>query len=105
MLTIISWKFSNSLATALKFDLYQLLLPFLHSQTILPMSVLLAIPVQLLTFAATIAERAAFAAILAILTIELSTTAATEVSHLSKVGTKAEVFLGDKPSKVIVDDF
>ena len=105
MLTIISWKFSNSLATALKLDLYQLLLPFLHSQTILPMSVLLAIPVQLLTFAATIAERAAFAAILALFTIELGTTAATAVTHVAKDGGKAKVILGHIPSKVIIDDF
>ena len=66
------------------------------------MAVLLAIPVQLLAISATIAERAAFAAILAILTIELGTTAATAVTHIAKVGTKAEVLLGHIPSKVIV---
>ena len=69
------------------------------------MAVLLSIPVQLLTFAATIAERAAFAAILALITIELRTTAATEVSHLSNDGTNAKVFLGEKPSTIIIDDF
>ena len=69
------------------------------------MAVFLAIPVQLLTIAAAIAERAASAAILAVLTFELRATASTGVSQLAKDGASPKVMLGCHPSEIIIDNF
>ena len=85
--------------------LHELLFRLFHSQTILSVSVLLAIPVQLLTIAAAIAERAASAAILAVPTFELRTTASTFVSQLAKHGASPKVMPSCQPSKVIWQDF
>lgn len=58
----------------------QILLQVLQSQTILTMTIDLAIPVQLLTIVAAVAERTASAAILALLAFKRSLTATTVVS-------------------------
>ena len=95
--------FSRSLFLIL--NLHELLLQLFQSQTILSVAVFLAIPVQLLAIAAAIAERAASAAILAVLTFELSAASATGVSLLAKLGACPKVILGCHPSEVMIDDF